>query len=77
MPKEAFMSPRSSTNGDNQMNATKPENRYTITFPGERPMTFTKEKIQSPTLLNAIAYIEREPGCSGLTLENGTQIDIA
>ncbi|MES9843218.1 MAG: hypothetical protein ABW131_01115 [Candidatus Sedimenticola sp. 6PFRAG5] len=59
------------------MNATKPNNRYTITFPGECPMTLPKEKIQSPTLLKAIAYIEREPGCSGLTLENGTQINIA
>ena len=59
------------------MNAAKPNNRYTITFPGESAMTFTKEKIQSPTLLKAIAYIEREPGCSGLTLENGTQINLA
>jgi hypothetical protein len=59
------------------MNATKPKNRYTITFPDERSMTLSKEKIQSPSLLKAIAYIEREPGCSGLTLENGTQINIA
>jgi hypothetical protein len=59
------------------MNATKPKNRYTITFQGERPMTLPKEKIQSPTLLKAIAHIERELGCSGLTLENGIQINIA
>lgn len=59
------------------MNATKPKNRYTITFPGERPMTFPKKKIQSPTLLNAIAHIEREPGCCGLTLDNGIEINIA
>jgi len=71
------MSPRSSTDGDMQMNASKPENSYTITFPGERPMTFPKREIQSPTLIKAIAYIEREPGCTGLTLENGTQINIA
>jgi hypothetical protein len=59
------------------MNATRPENHYTITFSGEQPMTFPKEKIQSPTLIKAIDYIERESGCTGLTLDNGTQINIA
>ncbi len=71
------MSPRSNTNGDRTMNAPQPATRYTITFPGERPMTTTKAQIQSPTLLKAIAHIEREPGCTGLTLANGIHIDIA
>jgi hypothetical protein len=58
------------------MNATRSENHYTITFSGEQPMTFPQEKIQSPTLIKAIDYIEHEPGCTGLTLDNGTQINI-
>ncbi len=59
------------------MNAPKLENHYTITFTGEQPMTFPKAKIHSPTLIKAIDYIEHESGCTGLTLENGTQINIA
>jgi hypothetical protein len=59
------------------MNATQAENHYTITFSGEQPMTFPKAQIHSPTLIKAIDYIEHEPGCTGLTLENGTQINIA
>lgn len=59
------------------MNSTRPENHYTITFSGQQPMTFPRSQIQSPTLIKAIDYIEREPCCTGLTLDNGTQIDIA
>lgn len=59
------------------MNATQPEHTYTITFPGEQPMTLPRGQIQSPTLLKAIAYIEQEPACSGLTLDNGIEINIA
>jgi len=59
------------------MNTTQPEPRYTITFPGKQPMTLLQGQIQSPTLLRAIAYIEQEPACTGVALDNGIEINIA
>jgi hypothetical protein len=48
---------------------------YKITI-GQEVMILDKSKIFSPTIEKAIAYIEKEPGCTGVTLDDGWDCEI-
>ena len=55
----------------------KTEQLWAITFRHGSSLLLSRNKIDSPTIEKYINYIEREPGCTGLTLENGMQINRA
>lgn len=57
------------------MSQTKAAKTYKITFNSDQPMTFARAQIHSPTIIKAIDYIEREPGCTGVALTCGTKIE--
>jgi len=48
---------------------------YQITFKSGETMNVSKNDVTSETINNAIAYIENEPGATGVTLENGIRVN--
>ena len=49
--------------------------RYLIKFANGFSILVRKSNVTAPSLRKAIEYIESEPGCSGLTLDNGIAIN--
>lgn len=47
---------------------------YVIKFASGECVVAEKKKVLSSSLRKAIEYIESEPGCSGVNLENGIVI---
>ena len=57
------------------MHSRQAEALYRIRFPDGTCLTASKAQIAIPLWLKAIDHIEQEPGCTGLTLVNGIEIN--
>ncbi len=57
------------------MSNQQPQPHYKIYFSSGDTFMGTIDQIQSPTLLQAIHYIEQECGCIGVTLANGIRVE--